>query len=103
MTFFADFERSHGNYVVDADGNVLMDLFNQIGSLALGYSHPAIKVALSSEANLASLVTRPALAMFPPSSWPEMVQSTLMPVSERPPSLSLTHPPPLTPSWPQLV
>ena len=80
VSFFTDYERSHGNYVVDADGNVLLDLFNQIGSLPLGYSHPAIKAAVTSEANLAALVTRPALGMFPPASWPELVRTTMLPV-----------------------
>lgn len=31
-----DYEKSLGNFMVDADGNVLMDLYQQIGSLALG-------------------------------------------------------------------
>ena len=36
MHFFVDYERSQGNYVVDADGNVMLDLYCQIASLALG-------------------------------------------------------------------
>ena len=34
--FFGDYERSYGNFVVDVDGNTFLDLFGQIGSLALG-------------------------------------------------------------------
>ena len=36
MSYFADFEKSHGNYIVDADGNVLLDVFQQIASIPLG-------------------------------------------------------------------
>ena len=36
ISFLVDFEKSHGNYIVDADGNVMLDVFCQIGSLPLG-------------------------------------------------------------------
>ena len=36
MSYFADFEKSKGNYIVDADGNVLLDVFQQIASIPLG-------------------------------------------------------------------
>lgn len=43
--FFADYVKSQGNYIVDADGNHLLDMFCSIASLPIGYNHPALKEA----------------------------------------------------------
>lgn len=40
--FFADYAKSRGNYIVDADGNTLLDMFCQISSMPIGYQHPAL-------------------------------------------------------------
>jgi 4-aminobutyrate aminotransferase/(S)-3-amino-2-methylpropionate transaminase len=43
-----DFEKSKGNYIVDADGNTMLDVFAQIASIPVGYNNPAF-LALSKE------------------------------------------------------
>jgi acetylornithine/succinyldiaminopimelate/putrescine aminotransferase len=46
-----DYEASNGNYIIDADGNVHLDVFAQIASIAVGYNNPDL-LALSSTVRL---------------------------------------------------
>ncbi|XP_065898677.1 4-aminobutyrate aminotransferase, mitochondrial-like [Dysidea avara] len=73
-----NFEKSQGNYAVDADDNVMLDLFGQIATLPLGYNHPAIVDAMTRKENLTYLINRPATPFQPPVDVVQIVQSSLL-------------------------
>ncbi len=35
IQFFVDYQKSQGNYIVDADGNTLLDVFTQVATKKL--------------------------------------------------------------------
>ncbi|KAG1682967.1 4-aminobutyrate aminotransferase, mitochondrial [Nymphon striatum] len=83
IKMFVDYNKSFGNYIVDADENVLLDIFNQISSLPLGYNHPAIVRALQDPKNLALLVNRPALGVTPPIDMVDALREALLSVAPK--------------------
>merc|ERR1711936_238408 len=90
VSFFADYDKSYGNYISDVDGNTFLDCFMQIASIPLGYNHPAILEALRNENNIKAMANRPALGWFPSEDWVVRMRETMMSVA--PPGTSQVFP-----------
>ncbi|KAG2182926.1 hypothetical protein INT44_005907 [Umbelopsis vinacea] len=81
--YIADFHKSKGNYIVDADGNVLLDVFAQIASIPIGYNSPAFLSLASSPVFQSALANRPALGVNPTKDWVDTVESAFMSVAPK--------------------
>ncbi|ORE04360.1 4-aminobutyrate aminotransferase [Rhizopus microsporus var. microsporus] len=81
--FVADYAKSKGNYIADADGNVLLDVFAQIASIPLGYNHPTF-LELSQEPQFqTAIANRPALGVSPNIDWVDSVKSAFISVAPK--------------------
>lgn len=76
--FVADYEKSVGNYIQDVDGNVYLDVYAQISSIALGYNNPKLVEASKSPEMISSLVNRPALGNFPSSTYETILKDGII-------------------------
>lgn len=66
VKLFTNLERSKGSYLEDVDGNVFLDVFNNIASLPLGYNHPELIKQLSTTETTTLLTQRAAMGVTPP-------------------------------------
>ncbi|XP_076674863.1 4-aminobutyrate aminotransferase, mitochondrial [Andrena cerasifolii] len=78
IQYFADYQRSTGNYLADIDGNVFLDMSMQLATVPLGYNHRAILGTLACPGNQRIMANRPALGLFPGLEWPCKLQDTLL-------------------------
>jgi len=83
VQFAVDYNKSLGNYIVDADGNTMLDVFTNISSIPIGYNHPALLNAFNTPEKMATLVNRPALGVYPGQDWPQMMRDVLMSVAPK--------------------
>ena len=75
---YQDAKKSLGNYLVDVDGNVLLDIYGHIAALPVGYNHPDLLAAWRGGRFDWTAGYRPALGVAPPSEWVDLVEGTLM-------------------------
>lgn len=75
---YQDAKRSRGNYLVDVDGNVLLDLYGHIAALPVGYNHPDLLAAWKDGRFDWAAGYRPALGIAPPEEWVDLVEGPLM-------------------------
>ncbi|KAI1280782.1 4-aminobutyrate aminotransferase, mitochondrial [Halotydeus destructor] len=83
VMFAIDYNKSIGNYIVDADGNVFLDMYSQISSIPLGYNHPELIAAAQNPENLSTFVNRPALGILPPSDYMQRLLDALVSVAPK--------------------
>ncbi|KAF3818948.1 hypothetical protein GH733_012365 [Mirounga leonina] len=81
--FFCNYEESRGNYLVDVDGNRMLDLYSQISSVPIGYSHPALLKLIQQPQNASMFINRPALGILPPENFVEKLRESLLSVAPK--------------------
>ena len=78
---YQDARRSLGNYLVDVDGNVLLDVYGHIACVPIGYNHPDLLAAWRSGRFDWAAGYRPALGVAPSPEWVDLVEGALMRVA----------------------
>uniref|UniRef100_A0A6P7FJJ9 (S)-3-amino-2-methylpropionate transaminase n=1 Tax=Diabrotica virgifera virgifera TaxID=50390 RepID=A0A6P7FJJ9_DIAVI len=89
VQYLANYQKSIGNYIVDADDNVLLDTYMNIATIALGYNHPAILDTFKDPRHIKCMINRSALGVFPCMDWPSRMENILKSVSPKLPKIQM--------------
>lgn len=81
--FPADLQNSVGNYIADADGNMYLDVFNNIACISLGYNHPAILEASKSELMATLVANRTGMGINPPKEYVKLLKEGFIDVAPK--------------------
>ena len=81
VKIFVDYEKSIGNYMADADKNLILDLDGQDGTSAIGYNHPSFAGFINSSNIKRTAMHRVSCHTMPLSNWPELIESVLLPLA----------------------
>lgn len=73
--FYQDAQKSAGNYIVDVDGNTLLDVYGHIAALPLGYNHPDLLHAWKAGRFDWCAGWRPSLGVAVPPEWVGVAES----------------------------
>jgi 4-aminobutyrate aminotransferase / (S)-3-amino-2-methylpropionate transaminase len=83
LNMMVNYQQSYGNYIADADGNVLLDVYAQIASIPVGYNNPSLLLAATSPEMTSALINRPALGNFPPHDWASILETGILRVAPK--------------------
>ncbi|KAI1448458.1 4-aminobutyrate aminotransferase [Annulohypoxylon stygium] len=83
LNMLADYTKSVGNYIVDPDGNTLLDVYAQIASIPVGYNNPVLRKAAESPEMVTALINRPALGNFPSHDWADILETGILKVAPK--------------------
>ncbi len=75
---FVDFKRSKGNYMVDADGNTILDLNASASGQVLGYNHDDLVNARDSALYDRFVTHKADLNTMPPNDVADMIRENVM-------------------------
>ncbi|XP_056639753.1 4-aminobutyrate aminotransferase, mitochondrial-like [Diorhabda sublineata] len=87
IQYLVNYEKSIGNYIIDADDNILLDTYTNISTIPVGYNHPKLLDLFKDECNLKSMVNRPALGVYPGLDWPGRLENVLKGISPNLPNI----------------
>jgi 4-aminobutyrate aminotransferase/(S)-3-amino-2-methylpropionate transaminase len=77
LHFYQDAKKSCGNYIVDVDGNTLLDVYGHIAAVPIGYNHPDLLHAWRSGRFDWCAGWRPSLGVAAPPEWVDVVGSLM--------------------------